>query len=138
MPPQTDGQQSRAETGAASFWRILGLALLLSTVTVGTTSGFDALDDYRYSIEDPIDRAGIDTEKRLKDYERTGDTQPITQWLTAYHGEAPSQQVMMTLGEWEAWHRRQFLTLVESLNPKDRRLLFERLRAVGFPGAATR
>jgi hypothetical protein len=71
-----------------------------------------------YKNGDSITRARIDTERRLFRYEIGGSPEALRRWLTAYHGEAPSQQAMYSLGEWSLSHPRQFRSLVEGLDAK--------------------
>jgi hypothetical protein len=69
-----------------------------------------------YATGDSIVRADLDTQRRLARYERTGNPEEVRPWLIAYHGEAPSHQVMVTLGHWSLRHQRQFLDLVDGLD----------------------
>jgi hypothetical protein len=67
---------------------------------------------------DSITRAAIDTERKLFLYQLSGRPEALRQWLTAYHGEAPSHQVMISLGQWSLRHPQQFRALVVGLGPK--------------------
>lgn len=53
-----------------------------------------------YPFDDSISLAGRHTEELLALHERRDQTQKIIAWLSLYHGEAPSHQVMMNFTHW--------------------------------------
>ena len=75
----------------------------------------------RYFGEDPISRAGLNTEYKLAAYERTGNPKEIRNWIINGPTDALRQQIYITLGEWSIKHQNEFIRLVESLNAKQRR-----------------
>jgi hypothetical protein len=73
-----------------------------------------------YRNGDSITRAAIDTERKLFLYQLNGKPEALRRWLTAYHGEAPSHQVMISLGRWSLRHPQQLRRLAGGLDAEQR------------------
>ena len=65
--------------------------------------------------QDAIDKAGDDTIRVIKEYERNHDAKAIRLWLTEYHGEATGHQVMIVFAEWAMKHQSDFISIAEGI-----------------------
>ena len=99
--------------------------IVLSTLCVYAALAL-GLPAWNYASADEIERTGLDTTRLLATYERTGDAVPLRKWFTAYHGEAPGHQVMMSLGVWSCNNLRRFLALSEGFTFQERETFYER------------
>jgi hypothetical protein len=75
--------------------------------------------------EDAIDAAHCGTLDRLGDYDAHPDG--TIDWLTTYHGEAPSQQVMYVFVDWAFTHEVDFLDILSRIDDREIDLLVDRL-----------
>ena len=75
--------------------------------------------------EDAFDAAFCGTYERLSAYDRRPEA--AVDWLLAYHGEAPSTQVMITLADWATENPERFLDLLRRLESRDVEAFSERL-----------
>ncbi|HKA18133.1 MAG TPA: hypothetical protein VKN18_07430 [Blastocatellia bacterium] len=66
-------------------------------------------------VQDQIDRVGVETDKILREYERTRDPKPLRLWLTGYRGEATGHEVMIVVAEWAIKHQSAFIFVIEGI-----------------------
>jgi hypothetical protein len=97
-------------------WGLVARAIILAA-GAWVVDGW-LLPTLAYKNGDSITRAAIDTDRRLFRYELSGRPEALRRWLTTYHGEAPSHQVMISLGKWSLRHAQQFRILVGGLDAK--------------------
>ncbi len=81
---------------------------------------------FLYAIGDIVERAEIDTERKLAAYERSSDPRPLRKWLQNGPDAGPGMQVMMATGEWSLRHPREFIALIESMDQGERKQFCER------------
>jgi hypothetical protein len=65
---------------------------------------------------DSIAKAETETEKILKEYEKSNDAKKVIDWIFANHGEAAGHQVMISLAKWSLNHQNDFALLVEGID----------------------
>lgn len=83
------------------------------------------LDAWHYHTSDAIDRAGIDTERKIARYEQTQDARELRLWLTDGPEEALGTQVRATFGRWSLTHATDFTLIVEGLPTQKKRRFVE-------------
>ena len=66
-------------------------------------------------VQDQIDWVGVETNKILREYERTRDPKPLRLWLTGYRGEATGHEVMIVVAEWAINHQSAFIFAIEGI-----------------------
>ena len=73
---------------------------------------------------DSIDAAGCGTYYVLENYD--GQPEKAVSWLLAYHGDAPSHQVMMSLLGWAYDHPDSFIDMLSRIGDEDEHAFIRR------------
>jgi hypothetical protein len=102
-------------------------ALLAVVVGAGLTALWRGPETREWWSGDSITRARIDTERKLANFRRSRDHGALREWLAAYHGEAPSHEVLITFGRWARSNQAEFLELLGGFELPERRTILWRL-----------
>ncbi len=69
----------------------------------------------QYWHADKLERVGLDTQSKLRAYERSGDPTEMHAWLSENCDGGCGMQTYLTLSEWSMTHKKEFVRLVESM-----------------------
>jgi hypothetical protein len=75
----------------------------------------------RYWGADEIEKIGLDTQRKLKAYERSGNPTEMRVWLSDNNDGGFGMQVYLTLSQWSMTHKKEFVRLVESFDVKQQK-----------------
>ncbi len=94
----------------------LALGLLVTTgISALAAWAFPA---FEYAQADSIEKVEIQTRRKLAEYQRTKNAEPLLSWIMSQDA-ALYTAAMYTLGEWAMHHQPEFLTFLDAI--EDRR-----------------
>lgn len=103
-------------------------ALKIATTILGIVGVLlGALIAFAWHTGDPIDRAGMRTSWLLWSHTAIDRSSTVREWLLAYHGEAPSSQVMNTFVWWAVNNKQGAEHLVAGLSEQQQKDIAARI-----------
>ena len=77
---------------------------------------------------DRFSAPSVELERRLSEYLKSKDPGPICPWVSRYHGDAPSHQMLITFIEWGNRHVQDMNSLLRRWPKATRCETFDRLK----------
>ena len=83
------------------------------------------------TVCDEFSKAAFELEAKLDVYVKTANPTPVIDWVSHYHGEAPSHQMMIRFVDWGDQHRVEMNRLLELWPLKNKDQVLTRLQWAG-------
>ncbi len=103
-------------------WKLVAFAALILALLPLLWRGLEAYD---YANSDLIGRTGIDTNRVLARYEKSGDASEVRAWLANPPGEAVTTQRDSVVGLWAQENPAEFAAILGAMTKQERGILFE-------------